>query len=286
MKLSFSTNAFVRFSVFEAVERIAAAGYEGVELLADSPHLFAPTVAAADIRRLKSLLRQTGLCVCNVNANTAVGYYGRPFWEPLFEPSLANPQPSERQWRIEYTKKCIEMAAELESPNVSITSGRMVPGTDPAESMALLKDSLGELLPFAESRGVRLGIEYEPGLLIECCEELRGLLLEMQSPWLGANLDIGHSHVLGEDPQRVISSLGTSIFHIHIEDIRARTHYHLVPGTGDIDFKGLFELFARHGVDGFVTVELYTYPHAPDEAAARSLRYLRTLLHSDSKENR
>jgi sugar phosphate isomerase/epimerase len=286
MRFSFSTNGFVRFSVFEAITSIAAAGYAGVELLADSPHLFPPDITAADIRRLKSLLQQTELSVCNVNANTAVGYYGRTFWEPLFEPSLANPQPSERRWRIEYTKNCIQMAAELGSPNVSITSGRMVPGIEPAESMDRLKDSLSELLPFAESCGVRLGIEYEPGLLVECCEELSALLSEMHSPWLGANLDIGHSHVIGEDPQKVISSLGPSIFHVHMEDIRSRKHYHLVPGTGDLDFKRFFDLFALHGVHGFATVELYTYPHAPEEAAARSIHYLRSLLHPDPKENR
>jgi sugar phosphate isomerase/epimerase len=285
MKLSFSTNGYVRSSVLEAVERIAKAGYDGVELLADSPHLFPPDVTAPDIAKLKSLLQQTGLSVSNVNANTAVGYYGRTFWEPLFEPSLANPQPTERRWRIEYTKRCIEMAADLGSPNVSITSGRMVPGIDPAESMALFKESLTELLPFAESCGVRLGIEYEPGILIECCEELTALLSETQSVWLGANLDIGHSHVLGEDPKKVISTLGTRIFHVHLEDIRSQKHYHLVPGTGDLDFKEIFDLFAHHGFAGFATVELYTYPHAPDEAAARSLHYLRSILHSGHKEN-
>lgn len=286
MKLSFSTNAFVRFSIFEAIEHIASAGYDGVELLADTPHLYPPDVIPSDVRKLKSILRRTGISVCNVNANTAAGYYGRAFWEPLFEPSLANPETSERRWRIEYTKRCIEIAADLGSPNVSITSGRMVPGTDPMESMTFLKDSLSELIPFAENHGVRLGIEYEPGLLIECCEELRALLTEMRSPWLGANLDIGHSHVLGEDPEEVISSLGTAVFHIHLEDIRSRKHYHLIPGTGNLDFKRIFDLFAQHGIDGFATVELYTYPHAPNEAAARSLSYLRSLLQSDHKENR
>ena len=91
MKLSFSTNAFVRYSVFEAVEQIAAIGYEGIELLADAPHLYADSVTSSDLNRLKNLLDRTGLIVANVNANTAVGYYGRQFWEPLFEPSLANP---------------------------------------------------------------------------------------------------------------------------------------------------------------------------------------------------
>ena len=40
LKLSFSTNAFARFSVPEAIEIIAKTGYSGVEILADVPHLY------------------------------------------------------------------------------------------------------------------------------------------------------------------------------------------------------------------------------------------------------
>ena len=43
-------------------------------------------------------------------------------------------------------------------------------------------------------------MEYEPGLLIERYEELALLIDDMGSPWFGANLDLGHSRVLGEDP--------------------------------------------------------------------------------------
>jgi len=274
MKLSFSTNAFTRFSVFDAVEKIAAIGYPGVELLADTPHLYPPSMIDSDLYRLEDIIRQTGIRVANVNANTAMGYYGRPFWEPVFEPSLANPDASARKWRIDYTKRCIEIARAVHSPNVSITSGRMVPGTAPEESMNLLRASLDEVLDHAGKNGVRIGIEYEPGLLIECFEELGSLLQEFDSPHLGANLDLGHSHVLSEDPEVVIEGLSEKIFHIHIEDIRSRKHYHLVPGSGDVDFRRLFALLEESSYRGYATVELYTYPHEPEEAARRSLDYL------------
>ncbi len=104
MRLSFSTNAFVRYPVFDAVEKIAAIGYEGVEILADAPHLYADSVSASDVDRLKGILERTGLKVSNINANTAMGYYGRQFWEPLFEPSLANPDQGLRRWRIDRTR--------------------------------------------------------------------------------------------------------------------------------------------------------------------------------------
>ncbi|MFZ5866560.1 MAG: sugar phosphate isomerase/epimerase family protein, partial [Thermodesulfobacteriota bacterium] len=267
MQLSFSTNAFVKHSVFEAVERIASVGYKGVELLADIPHLYADSVTEADLERLKALLDRTELHVANINANTAVGYYGRAFWEPLFEPSLAHPDSDLRRWRIDYSKKCVDIAASLGAPTVSITSGRPVSGILPTKSMVLLHGSLQELLEYAAERSVRIGIEYEPGLLVERYEELAALIEAMDSPHLGANLDLGHSHVLGEDPEIVIRGLGSRIFHVHIEDIKGTKHYHLIPGTGDMDFPKLLATLTRHGYEGFVTVELYTYPDRPEQAA-------------------
>jgi len=277
MRFSFSTNAFTNFSVGEAITMIAAAGYEAVEILADSPHLYPPEVTDKKIGHLRDCLAETGLQVANINANTAMGFYGRAFWEPLFEPSLANPVREARRWRVQYTKKCIDLAVSLSAPCISITSGRMVPGTPPEEGLELLKTSLVEVLEYAAGRGIRLGIEYEPGLLIENSRELRKFLVEMDSPWLGANLDLGHSHVLGENSSEVIAALGKRIIHIHLEDIRKRKHYHLVPGSGEMDFAQIFKNLRRQGYDGFLTVELYTCFQNPGDAARRSLAYLQNI---------
>ena len=146
---------------------------------------------------------------------------------------------------------------------------RAIHGPSPAVS--------GRLLEYAAERSIRLGIEYEPGLLIERYEEIADLIREMDSPHLGANLDLGHSHVLGEDARTTIQGLASRIFHLHIEDIRARKHYHLIPGTGDMDFAAILETLADIGYDGFATVELYTYPHQPGYAAREALRFLRQL---------
>lgn len=277
MRLSFSTNAFIKYSIFQAVETIGALGYDGVELLADVPHLYADSVTSSDLKKLKRVLDRTGMQVANINANTAMGYYGRQFWEPLFEPSLANPDPGLRRWRIDYSKKCIDLAVALEASCISLTSGRLVPGVLPAESMHVLRESLREIIDYAESRSVHLGIEYEPGILIERYEELAALIQAMDSPYLGANLDLGHSHVLGEDPAVVIKGLSPRIFHVHVEDIRDRKHYHLIPGMGDMDFKMLFTMLYECGYKGFASVELYTYPHEPEAAARAALRYLRNV---------
>lgn len=277
MKLSFSTNAFVRYSVVKAVEKISSIGYEGVELLADIPHLYVHAMTASDIDRVKETIAWTGVKVANVNANTVRGYYGRKLWDPIFEPSLANPDPTARKWRIDYCKKSIDLAHALGSPMVSITSGRSMPEITPERSMDLLRESLKEVIEYAEGRNIRIGMEYEQGLLIEFAGELAALLAEIDSPYFGADLDLGHSHLAGEDPEAAIRSLAGKIFHIHLEDIKARKHYHLIPGLGDIDFEALLGHLARHAYDGFLTVDLYTYPFKPEEAARRAFEYLKAL---------
>lgn len=277
MSFSFSTNGFVRYSVIEAVERIATIGYDGVELLADTPHLYADTLSLSELKQLKTVIDSTGLKVTNINANTAMGYYGREFWEPLFEPSLANPDAALRRWRLDYSKKCVDLANFMGAPCVSVTSGRAVPGVDPKKSLDYLRDSLRQLAAYAGERSVCIGIEYEPGLLVERYEELMTLLEEIGSPCLGANLDLGHSHVLGENPKMVIEGLGSRIFHVHVEDIRDRKHYHLIPGTGDMDFAEILDILSTNGYNGFLTVELYTYPNQSEAAARQALEFLRNV---------
>ena len=68
--------------------------------------------------------------------------------------------------------------------------------------------------------------------------------------------------------------LGSSIFHIHLEDIGGREHYHLVPGEGDMDFQAIFLALDSIGYEGFVTVELYTCPENPEQAARQAIDYL------------
>jgi protein FrlC len=75
-----------------------------------------------------------------------------------------------------------------------------------------------------------IGIEYEPGLLIETAAEVRRLIDEVNHPALGANLDIGHAVCAGENPLESIELLAGRIWNVHIEDIRGRKHFHLIPG--------------------------------------------------------
>ncbi len=47
MHLAFSTNAFKRNTLEEAIAAIAQAGYAGIELMADIPHAYPPSLDSA-----------------------------------------------------------------------------------------------------------------------------------------------------------------------------------------------------------------------------------------------
>ena len=46
MKLAFSTNAFTRFSLIDALRGIREAGFEAAEILADVPHAYPEAIDA------------------------------------------------------------------------------------------------------------------------------------------------------------------------------------------------------------------------------------------------
>jgi len=267
---AFGTNAYTRFSLPEAVRRVADHGYTGVELLADAPHAFVPEFDDADRKALMDALDETGLAVSNVNANTAMGYYDDAPPSAFFEPSLVGADEEARAWRIEYTKEAIDLAATVTAPAVCVATGRPLPGNPPERAREYLLDSLHEILDYAEPAGVDVGIEFEPELLIESTDEVLALIEEVGRDSLGVNLDVGHAAVYGEDPAESVRRCAGHLTGIHLEDIPGGIrgkHYHLIPGEGDLDFGPVFAALDDVGYDGFTTLELYTYPDEPDRAA-------------------
>jgi sugar phosphate isomerase/epimerase len=277
-RFAFSTNAFSRHPLGRALKVIAGAGFSGVEILADKPHVWLDTFDGAELANLRKQLDKLGLFVSNINANCTAGFWSDAPAEPLFEPSLNSRDKTLREWRLAYTKKALRLAKALEAQNVSITSGKTLNGVPPAKAQKLLEEGLSRLLEEASRLGQRLSLEYEPGLFVERTAELDALLKKINSPYLGANLDLGHVAVAGEDPCRAIKTLKGRIFNIHLEDIRGRKHYHLLPGEGDLDFGAIFKTLDFTSYSGPLTWELYTCDENPTEACAKTFAYLKKKL--------
>jgi len=278
MKLAYSTNAYTRFPLLEALERIAALGYDGAEILCDTPHWFAGLVSEPEVAMVRDQLAASGLAVGNLNANTVSGY-----WDPAppdggFEPALTNPDPVLRRWREAYSVEALRLAAVLGARSISVTSGKPLPAVERDTALDWMAEGLGRICAFADEVGVDVGIEYEPGLIVERAADVAELVERVGSPRLGVNLDLGHAFLVDETPTTTVDLLAGRIWNVHVEDIRGGRHVHLVPGDGDVPLGDWFTELRRHGYDRFLTVELYSLPQRPDEAGREALAHLRGLL--------
>jgi protein FrlC len=275
MKIAFSTNAYTRFPLTDALFGIKAAGFEGVEILADVPHAYPPRITPQLTASVVKALDQTGLTVSNINCNCSFGYWKDAPPEPYFEPSLISPNPTHRADRTAMILKTLEFARQVGAPNVSITSGRTLGGMPPALATKQFADSIRPILDRADALGVNVGIECEPGLFLEYVAELRDWIDRLAHPRFGANLDIGHSVVIGESIPDAVQTLEGRIWNLHVEDLPGRKHYHMIPGEGNLDWDALKTALAGIHYDRFLTVELYTHTEHPQQAAEKSFQFLR-----------
>ena len=274
LRLAYSTNAYMRFDLSDALRRIADLGYQGVELMADAPHLWPADTTPEQIDGVRRDLDRLGLSISNVNAfmMNKVGDARQPYWHP----SWIEPDPEYRRLRVEHTRSALTLARRLGAPGITTEpGGPLEPGADRTAAMDLFIESLKPIVEHAEREQVRLLIEPEPGLLIERFDQFLELRERIGSPMLGLNFDIGHAFCVGEAPEEWAPKMALHTRHYHFEDIAAtRVHEHLIPGAGAIDFSATLKAIKTTGYDGWLTVELYPFLDDPDSAGRQAKRHL------------
>jgi len=274
MKLAFSSNAYMHFSIEDTIRKIAELGYQGIEVLADVPHAWPAGLLPERKKSIRDHLDKHGLTIANVNAfmMNAVADPRQPYWHP----GWTDPAPHYRAIRREHTKRALKLAAEMGAPNITTEPGGLLAQGQTWEQAAdIFYDEFMPCVELAESQKVRLLIEPEPELLIEKFGEYLRFIERIDSPWVGLNFDIGHAYCVSEDPQDWVARMAPHTRHYHFEDIAAtRVHKHLIPGHGAIDFGATMAEIAKTGYDGWLTVELYPYIDNPDDAAREAREYL------------
>jgi sugar phosphate isomerase/epimerase len=277
MQLAFSTNAFKKSTLDEAIDAIGDIGYAGAELMADLHHAYPPAMDAERRRHTREHLARRTLPVSNVNAFTlfACGDTYHPTW---IEPDVA-----ERERRIQHTLACVDLAAEFGARTISLQPGGPMIGTTLTRDQAgeRFAEGLSRVLPAAKKRNIILAIEPEPGLFIQTAAEY----LEFKhrffkdEPNVLMNCDVGHLFCVGDDPAEVVRRLPEHVAHVHVEDIGSNhVHQHLTPGKGVIDFQNIFAALQDIDYAGWVTVELYPYETTAAGVAKNAFDHLRPML--------
>jgi sugar phosphate isomerase/epimerase len=223
----------------ETLARIAAAGYDGVELPGE-PGRWRP----AELRRW---LGDHGLAPVALTASCMTET----------ERDLAHPDPRIRSVAVDYVRRCLGLGAEIGAPLVQmLASGepRLAPiATREAEwawSVAGMQAAARE----AERAGVRIAVEplnrYEAYLVTSAAEAL-AYLDAVGSPWVGMTLDLFHANIEEPDVAASIRAAGARLWHVQVADTTRRGL-----GHGHLDLGAVTTALAGIDYGGAIVVEI------------------------------
>jgi L-ribulose-5-phosphate 3-epimerase len=275
MLFGYNTNGLARHDPFDAAELLAEIGYQSVALTIDH-HCLSPYRAgfASDLARMRDTLQRLKLrSVVETGARFLLNRYVK------HEPTLMTADSAARQRRIDFYRRCIEIAAALGSDCVSLWSGVLREQITETAAFDRLVSGLHAVLEYAAALNVVIGFEPEPGMFIDTMAKYDQLRQRIDAPHFRLTLDVGHLHCQGETPvEDYIARYAAQLVNIHIEDMRRGVHEHLPFGEGEMDFPPLIKAFQASGYQGGLHVELSRHSHDGLRFARDSWSFLQRLV--------
>jgi len=266
-KLSFNATTLREMDLFDALRRIQAAGYDGVELMLNETHLHPLKTSHHRIAEIRDFCLSENIVICAIAAGGDSVLSDKPY-----QPTFFDPDPSGRSRRLEFLARSIEVAEFLGVPVIDFNSGPVHPNVSHEQSMDLLLSGVHWLL--SGGGNVTLGLEPEPNFLIGTTVDAINLIQQVNNPRLRLTTDIGHVNVSEDDCYAAIERAARFSCNMHIEDIKGRVHAHQIPGEGDIDFDRVFEILNRTGYSHYIAVELHYHHDRWQRALDESVAYL------------
>jgi sugar phosphate isomerase/epimerase len=272
MLLGYNTNGFAHHQLEDALGILAEIGYGSVALTLDHHALdpFDPGLPA-QLDRVRGLLERYRLrCVIETGARFLLDPRRK------HQPTLLSARAEDRERRLGFLRAAVDIGAALRADAISFWSGKADATATEEERWSRLTAGCRHLCDHAGRLGQRLAFEPEPGMFVDTMPRFAELVRRVEHPAFGLTLDVGHLHCLGEMPAEPhIRQWRERLWNIHIEDMRAGVHDHLMFGEGDMDFGEVMRALKGVGYRGGVHVELSRHSHDAVETARKALAFLR-----------
>jgi len=241
------------------LEKIAAWGYDGVELAIRDPRL-------VDGDELQRTVSAKGLDIPAIGTGQAWGEEGLSFTDP---------DAGVRRAAIERCKSHVPFASRAGAAIIiGLMRGIVREGVDHEQAMDWLVEALRECCAAARPHGVRIALEpicrYETTLINNLGQGLE-LLERVGADNMGLMPDTFHMNIEEPNIEESIRACGDRIFHFHVAD--SNRWY---AGAGHLDWVSILSALMATGYQGYVSGEWMPLPDA-DTSAREGIAYLRGL---------
>ena len=171
----------------------------------------------------------------------------------------------------------IDLCADLGDGGIMVFGSPMqrgaTGGISRIDAMNNYSEGLAGVAPHALDRGVTILVEALPKAqcdVINSLEEAVSIVNAIGSPAVRTMFD-SHNAVDEVEPHAVlVDRYFDLIRHIHVNEMDGRH-----PGTGDYDFKPVFEVLRRRGYHGWISLEAFDFKPGAEKIASESLRYIK-----------
>lgn len=277
MRLGYNTNGMPHHRLSDALTLLRDEGYTSVALTMEVGQLdpYAnPDIYRDQVAETRHLLNELGLsCVIETGARFLLNPRMK------HDPTLMDPDPDRRTIRVEFLKKAIDLARDLNAECVSFWSGILRDDATEDEAMDRIADALRPVIAHAESKAVRIAFEPEPGMFIDTFSRFSQLDERVRHPLFDLTVDLGHVHCIEDGSVGDhIRAWGPRILNVHVEDMVRGVHDHLMFGEGTMEFPPIVQALREVEYRGSLHVELSRHGHMAAEAVRRARDFLAPML--------
>jgi sugar phosphate isomerase/epimerase len=273
-KLGYNTNGFANHSLLSAIDIIGRLGYQSIAITIDH-HALNPWDQnfKAQLAQVKERLKKYDLASV---VETGARFLLNP--EIKHEPTLISPEQNQRDIRIKFIEKCLEIASFLGSNAVSIWSGQKKEVVSDQNAWEWLISGCREVSEKACEHGVFIAFEPEPGMFVENLAQYAWLKEKTDHDCFKLTLDLGHALITENSVSKAICDYKNDIVNIHLEDMKKDKHDHLFFGKGEMDFQKIFRGLKKINYSGQVNIELSRHSHNSVKTAKRAKQFLRGIV--------
>ena len=265
-KQSICNEVYQDWQFHDACKSIRSIGYTGIEIapftLAETP----ASITTAERKQYRGIISSEGL--------RFVGLH----WLMVSPKGLhvTTPDKALREKSWQHVRDLIDLCADLGDAGVMVVGSpkqrSSTDGSTVAEATKRFEEMFATLSSQAMERHVTLLVEALPADQSDVVNTLAAaveIVKNVGSPAVRTMFD-SHNGADETEPHSVlVDRYFDYIRHVHVNEMDGRH-----PGTGDYDFKPVFEVLKRRGFGGWVSLEAFDFTPGAETIARESLQHI------------
>lgn len=243
MKIGVTQIILGNMSLDDTLSLCQDAGYEAVELTFGEGKDTDINMSDSELQGIAAKCQAAGVEIGSITA----GYSNRG--------NLLSPDATQRKNGTISLARGLEVAGALGVGGILLHPGQLTVEGTYQEVWDNLVGILKELAPSAEAHQVAIGLENVWNKFLLSPKEMREIVDEVGSEWVGTYLDTANMMAYGY-PEHWIRELGHRIKRVHFKDFSRGAHRFTNLLDGDTDWAAVMAAFREVGYDGYVIHEV------------------------------